>query len=201
MTRIKNFTLGILGATILSFGLYSCSNDDTTTNNSTKQTTAELKETELTPEEIDKLVLNLKSNVELINKVEFYEFSKINDINYQMIEIIEKSNGDRKFLLENTKNLTEKEQIEAAFIFDLTTKIINEEFIATDKGSTLIAKSSNLAAKGKMTWRCAQAIAMGTAVTIGAIGITAGSGGAALGLALFVIGKAYSVQDIVENCR
>lgn len=31
MKRIKNFTLGILGATILSLGLYACSNDNETT--------------------------------------------------------------------------------------------------------------------------------------------------------------------------
>lgn len=30
MKRIKNFTLKILGATILSLGLYACNNDDTT---------------------------------------------------------------------------------------------------------------------------------------------------------------------------
>lgn len=40
MKRIKNLTLGILGATILSLGLFSCSNDDATTvNNTTEQTT------------------------------------------------------------------------------------------------------------------------------------------------------------------
>ncbi len=38
MKRIKNFTLGILGATILSLGLYACSNDDATANNTTEQT-------------------------------------------------------------------------------------------------------------------------------------------------------------------
>src|SRR5690606_41464970 len=46
MTRIKNFTLGILGATILSLGLYACSNDNetTTNNNPTEQTTVAGKE-------------------------------------------------------------------------------------------------------------------------------------------------------------
>jgi len=40
MKRIKNFTLGILGATILSLGLYACSNDDAATaNTTTEQTT------------------------------------------------------------------------------------------------------------------------------------------------------------------
>jgi len=33
MKRIKNLTLGILGATVLSFGLYACSNDDSIKNN------------------------------------------------------------------------------------------------------------------------------------------------------------------------
>ncbi|WCM41210.1 hypothetical protein MG290_09595 [Flavobacterium sp. CBA20B-1] len=38
MKKIKNFTLGLLGATILSLGLYACSNDnETTTNSSTEQ--------------------------------------------------------------------------------------------------------------------------------------------------------------------
>lgn len=46
MKRIKNFTLGILGATILSLGLYACSNDDgaTTTNLSSEKTTFASKE-------------------------------------------------------------------------------------------------------------------------------------------------------------
>lgn len=37
--KIKNLVLGVLGATILSLGLYACSNDNetTTTNSSTKQ--------------------------------------------------------------------------------------------------------------------------------------------------------------------
>lgn len=39
MKNIKKFTLGILGATILSLGLYACSNDDATTVNTTEQTT------------------------------------------------------------------------------------------------------------------------------------------------------------------
>jgi len=41
MKRIKNFTLGVFGATILSLGLYACSNDDavTTPNSSTEQIT------------------------------------------------------------------------------------------------------------------------------------------------------------------
>lgn len=40
MKKIKNLTLGILGATILSLGLFSCSNEDATTaNNITEQKT------------------------------------------------------------------------------------------------------------------------------------------------------------------
>ncbi len=40
MKRIKNLTLGVVGAAILSLGLFSCSNDDATTaNNTTEQTT------------------------------------------------------------------------------------------------------------------------------------------------------------------
>ena len=37
MKRIKNFTLGILGVTFLSLGLYACSND-----NETEDVTSEL---------------------------------------------------------------------------------------------------------------------------------------------------------------
>src|SRR5690606_16463420 len=37
MKRIKNFTLGILGATVLSFGLYACSNDDRSEDVTTEQ--------------------------------------------------------------------------------------------------------------------------------------------------------------------
>jgi len=44
MKNFKKFTLGILGATILSAGLYSCSNDDTTTTStSTEQITKNAK--------------------------------------------------------------------------------------------------------------------------------------------------------------
>lgn len=38
MKRIKNLTLGVIGATILSLGLYACSNDnETTTTNTTRE--------------------------------------------------------------------------------------------------------------------------------------------------------------------
>lgn len=35
MKRIKNFSLGILGVSFLSLGLYACSNDEETTTNNT----------------------------------------------------------------------------------------------------------------------------------------------------------------------
>lgn len=37
MKRIKNLTFGILGATILSLGLYACSNDDSTSSSNTNE--------------------------------------------------------------------------------------------------------------------------------------------------------------------
>jgi len=37
MKRIKNLTLGILGATVLSLGLFACSNDDAETTNATTE--------------------------------------------------------------------------------------------------------------------------------------------------------------------
>lgn len=37
MKRIKNLTLGILGATVLSFGLYACSNDDSSSSSNTNE--------------------------------------------------------------------------------------------------------------------------------------------------------------------
>ena|SRR5690554_422191 len=40
MKNFKKFTLGILGATILSLGLYACSNDDAVTDNTTEQQAA-----------------------------------------------------------------------------------------------------------------------------------------------------------------
>lgn len=40
MKYLRNFTAGILGATILSLGLYSCSNDETVIDNTAEQQTA-----------------------------------------------------------------------------------------------------------------------------------------------------------------
>lgn len=44
MKSFKKFTLGILGATILSLGLYACSNDDATINTSAEQKVMTAKE-------------------------------------------------------------------------------------------------------------------------------------------------------------
>lgn len=80
MKKIKNLTLGILGATILSLGLYACSNEDATTSATTEKTTMAAKENR----EIKELALdedfitfvrlnlveeNLNYDINLVNKL------------------------------------------------------------------------------------------------------------------------------------
>lgn len=154
----------------------------------------DLEESKFIEGEIDSLVFDLRHNVNLINELGFYDFSILKKIDFKVVNIVQQSNGDRNFLLENIKKLSQVEQNEALFIFDLAMKVMHEDFVGE-------IKNEYLSSRRRIGWRCAQAIAMSTAVTVGAIGITAGTGGAGLGLALFVIGKAYSIQDIVENCR
>ena len=43
MKNFKKITLGLLGATILSLGLYACSNDDATKANTTTEQTTSIK--------------------------------------------------------------------------------------------------------------------------------------------------------------
>lgn len=71
MKRIKNLTLGVIGATILSLGLYACSNDDATTNNNT-------------PTEQTTLSAKLISNSEIMN----YDYEKIGIVHNQGLEYV-----------------------------------------------------------------------------------------------------------------
>ncbi len=199
MKNFRKITLGILlSAQILGIS-YGCSSDSLVSENKllsnreNQYRSSVIKEGDFKEEEISRLILDFKKNLDYINERGFYEFSESYGINYEIIDLVDKSNGDRSFLMDNIKGLAIDEQVSAIYIFDLTTEIMNKSFVGT--------KAARAISKKRMTWRCAQAIAMGAAVTVGAIGITAGSGGAGLAMGLFLISKAYSVQDIIENCK
>ncbi len=96
MKRIKNFTLGILGATILSLGLYACSNDDATANNTTEQTNS----------------LNSKASFEN-NEDYVYDFVKKHvEINDKIIPILEnETNLNIETLFEySSENITNENE-------------------------------------------------------------------------------------------
>lgn len=72
--RIKNFTLEILGATILSAGLYACSNDNETTDNSTSTT--------IQPSGVANKISYLNNSTDLVSDLFF-------NLGVEEIEVIE----------------------------------------------------------------------------------------------------------------
>lgn len=98
MKRINNLTLGILGATVLSLGLYACSNDDAeTVNTTTEQTTLSAKRSELNVEEQQAMKDFNKSLLEVFNDPYIYSVSS----KYVEVEIV-----DNETLLELKSKLS-----------------------------------------------------------------------------------------------
>lgn len=152
----------------------------------------------LTTNEVNSLVKNIQEEVESIDDKGYYKYLEDNGIDYKVLELLDNENIDRNSLEVSLINFNEKSKDYALFVFDIKHEIIDKknEFYLSDEFNNNV---NFLYSSDRGGWRCAQAIAMGTAVTLSAIGLTVSSGGG-LAIAGFLLFKAYSVQDIVENC-
>lgn len=124
MKKIKNFTLGLLGATILSLGLYACSNDEqaTTSNTSTEQNVMAAKDHGFINMNLPAQIRSFDSEFDLIVEDVIYKNNegketegqirfKIphNDLKIISIELsenlLEAGKINSEFFIENSENL------------------------------------------------------------------------------------------------
>lgn len=152
MKNFKKITLGLLGATILSLGLYACSNDNETTptNSSTEQNILSAKTTPLSVDAVERIVdfsifklINTSGN---INEFKVYDidtsngiasyFSKIINDNLQISDI----NENRSIIINRiNKDIT---YYENSIEVDITNKDIDDLMYIYYIGA------QNLSAKG-----------------------------------------------------
>lgn len=117
MKRIKNLTLGVIGATLLSLGLYSCDNEDVTLQKTQTTTLAAKEAGEEALPEIQEYYNHLKT---IIFATELNKLDVVNSLSDIEIPIIEK--------LQNM-DLVNDETNQSVTFFDLEDEEIQIDFI------------------------------------------------------------------------
>src|SRR5690554_914716 len=117
MKNIKNFTLGILGATILSLGLYSCSNDDVASDVRTNNT---IEKNTTSSYELEKAYITLDNKM-YIHENGFYEKYVEGEYEYDFVI----SDIDYELLQENRNSYTIINNFDTSEVIEITNLVGN----------------------------------------------------------------------------